>query len=192
MIGRQTPRTIELQPLSAAAFAPFGQIIEPAAAASEYVINNGLTRRYHDITRACSLTATKAGKADTPPRTGIHSDRGSDIGFSIFRARPVSLPFTLKRMERHPLGSQAFINTGKVAYAIVVAPPGDFSTSAMRAFLAAPGQSINYRAGTWHHFLLALGRADFIVVDRIGDNNCEEIELPVSIMLTAGAADGGC
>lgn len=190
MSGHRAPETLTLQPLSAAGFAPFGEIIEPAAAASNYDINDGLTRRYHDIARACSLPAAAPGAGGTPEAAGNASDRGSDIGFSIFRARPVTLPFVLRSMERHPLGTQAFINTGQVAFAIVVAPPGAFDAAALRAFLAAPGQSINYHAGTWHHYLLALGRGDFIVVDRIGDGNCDEVELPGPITLVTGIDQG--
>lgn len=182
MSGHRTPETLILQALSAAAFAPFGEVIEPAAAAREYPINDGLTYRYDDIARARSLPAGEANGEESSGDTGL--------GFSIFRARPVALPFALKRMERHPLGTQAFINTGNVAFAIVVAPPGTFNAAAMRAFLAAPGQSINYHAGTWHHHLLALGRGDFIVVDRIGDGNCDEMTLPEPIMLVASSADG--
>ncbi|MFN2330081.1 MAG: ureidoglycolate lyase [Chromatocurvus sp.] len=194
MNGHRTPETLILQPLSAAGFAPFGEIIEPAAAVSEYNINDGLTRRYHDIARANSLPATGKSVSVASGAPGNESDRGADmrssIGFSVFRAKPVTLPFMLRRMERHPLGTQAFINTGNVAFAIVVAPPGSFDAAALRAFLAAPGQSINYHAGTWHHYLLALGRGDFIVVDRIGDGNCDEVELPYPVMLVAGSADG--
>lgn len=199
MIEHRSERSITLQPLSAAAFAPFGEIIEPAGASREYDINDGQTRRFHDIARAQALHPETMYTSGPVSATGPADDSaaGSDaeVGFSIFRARPVSLPFTLQRMERHPLGSQAFINVSSVAYAIVVAPPGEFDTDGMRAFLAAPGQSINYRAGTWHHYLLALGRGDFVVVDRIadgtGDNNCDEIELPGPVTLMATNANGG-
>lgn len=169
-------KTLQLQPLSSAAFAPFGDIIEPAAAGRHYDINEGLTHRYDDVSRARVM-----------PAHGSHTaacSHQADLGFSIFRASPVALPFTLRRLERHPLGTQAFINTCNVAYAIVVAPPGAFDRNALRAFLAAPGQSINYHAGTWHHYLLALARADFVVLDRIGDGNCEDVELadPVTLI----------
>lgn len=188
-------RTLALEPLSAAAFAPFGEIIEPGAARGEYDINDGQTRRYHDVARAQALPATATCAASAPAASrSQEAVQEAQVGFSIFRARPVSLPFTLRRMERHPLGSQAFINVSSVAFAIVVAPAGTFDPDGLRAFLAAPGQSINYRAGTWHHYLLALGRGDFIVIDRIGDDrandNCDEIELPTAVTLVATDVDG--
>lgn len=182
MSVHRIPETLTLQALSAAAFAPFGVVIEPAAAAREYTIGDGVARRYDDIARAHSLPVEGESRGENPGDTSL--------GFSIFRARPVALPVALKRMERHPLGTQALINTGNVAFAVVVAPPGVFDAAAIRAFLAAPGQSINYHAGTWHHHLLALGRGDFIVVDRIGNGNCDEIALPEPIMLVASSADG--
>lgn len=196
MSAQRNARTLTLEPLSGAAFAPFGEIIEPGAARREYDINDGQTRRYHDIARAQALPDTATGAVSLPaPSDGRETMREPQVGFSIFRARPVSLPFTLRRMERHPLGSQAFINVSSVAFAIVVAPAGTFDPDSLRAFLAAPGQSINYRAGTWHHYLLALGRGDFVIVDRIGDDsaeaNCDEIELPTAVTLVATDADGG-
>lgn len=198
MSEHRSERSITLQPLSAAAFAPFGEIIEPCGASREYDINDGQTRRFHDIARAQALRPGTMQLSGETSATGAAAaaDTGSEaeVGFSIFRARPVSLPFALQRMERHPLGSQAFINVSSVAYAIVVAPPGVFDTARMRAFLAAPGQSINYRAGTWHHYLLALGRGDFIVVDRIadgtGDDNCDEVELSDPVTLMAAHPSG--
>ena len=195
MSGYQSTRSIALESLSAAAFAPFGEIIEPGGATREYDINDGQTRRYDDIARARALQADTAGMpgVDTASAAADSLDAGQapGIGFSIFRARTVTLPCMLQRMERHPLGSQAFINVSNVAYAIVVAPPGTFDPDSLRAFLAAPGQSINYRPGTWHHYLLALGRGDFVVVDRIGDGNCDEVELPVPVRLVAARDDGG-
>ncbi|MEQ8514869.1 MAG: ureidoglycolate lyase [Chromatocurvus sp.] len=195
MSGQPSAHSLALEPLSAAAFAPFGEVIEPGGATREYDINDGQTRRYHDIARARALhdaaAVTPDGASAPAAADGRDAGQAPEIGFSIFRARPVTLPCMLQRMERHPLGSQAFINVSSVAYAIVVAPPGTFDPDRLRAFLAAPGQSINYRAGTWHHYLLALGRGDFVVVDRIGDGNCDEVELPVPVRLVAARDDGG-
>jgi ureidoglycolate lyase len=81
-------------------------------------------------------------------------------------------------MERHPLSSQAFFPLDGLPYLVVVAEPGDAPWgSRMRAFRAAGNQGVNYRRGTWHHALLALGRAcHFLVVDRGGsEENCDEV-----------------
>jgi ureidoglycolate lyase len=71
------------------------------------VINEGRTTRHHALAQS---TRRSGGEAPV---------------ISLFRARPVEAGFALRAMERHPLGSQAFINTGGNPYAVVVAPPGD-------------------------------------------------------------------
>ena len=79
-------------------------------------------------------------------------------------------------MERHPLGTQAFINLDSNPYIIVVGRAGDFDASKLRAFIAQSSQSINYSKGTWHHYCLCLrARTRFMVIDRLGPGtNCEE------------------
>ena len=81
-------------------------------------------------------------------------------------------------VERHPLGSQAFIPLQDHSWLIVVAPPGDaVDVTSLRAFRATGRQGVNYRAGVWHHPLLVLRPDhDFLVVDRDGPGeNCDEI-----------------
>jgi ureidoglycolate hydrolase len=68
--------TIRTEPLTAAAFAPFGQVIE-IAGAQHYPINNGMTERYHDLARV--------ELGGVHPRPLI----------SIFRGQPYDLPLTL-------------------------------------------------------------------------------------------------
>ena len=145
--------------LSAASFAPFGDVIECLPGKSGQAINYGRTERHH------ALAAVEVGE-------------GRAI-LNIFRTKPVQDGFALRVIERHPLGSQAFMPLSPYPYAVVVAPPGDFDPTALRAFLASPAQGVNYHAGTWHHYCLALeGESDFLVVDREGPgDNCDEIQL---------------
>lgn len=160
-------RQLRLQALTAAAFAPFGDVIDPNADCEQIAINDGRTRRHHALARIdCSRG-------------------GGEAAISIFRADPVEPGFQLLRMERHPLGSQAFINTSGKPFAVVVAPPGELVESAIEGFLAAPNQSVSYAPGVWHHYLLALGEpADFVVVDRIGPgDNCDEVALASPLQL---------
>ena len=83
-------------------------------------------------------------------------------------------------MERHPLGSQAFVPLSDAPYLIVVAPAGDLDPAKLRAFSTRGWQGVNYARGVWHHPLLALERvSDFLVVDRGGEGpNCDEAALP--------------
>lgn len=147
---------IRPEPLDAAAFAPFGDVIE-ASGAPWKMINEGRCARHHDLAR---LTAAEGGR----------------LGISVFRSDPVSLPYALRLMERHPLGSQAFLPLSGDPFLVVVAPDDGGAPGQPRAFLTAPGQGVNYLANIWHGVLTPLGRqADFVVVDRIGDGaNLEE------------------
>lgn len=156
-----------LEPLSARSFAPFGEVIDAATTCERYPINEGRTERHH------ALATVDCAAADGQPV------------LSLFRARPVDGSFVLRRLERHPLASQAFINISGNPYAIVVAPAGDLVESSVRGFLAGPRQSISYHRGTWHHYLLALeGHSDFVVVDRVGPgDNCDEQTLAQPLQL---------
>jgi ureidoglycolate lyase len=160
-------RRIVLEPLCAERFAPFGEVIDAATSCERYPINDGLTQRHHDL-----------GRIDCAAGDGVPA-------LSMFRARPIDGRFRLRVMERHPLASQAFINVSQSRYAIVVAPPGELCEEAIRGFIAGRDQSVNYRRGTWHHFLLALDEAsDFVVVDRVGPgDNCDEQALHTPLRL---------
>ena len=147
-------------PLTAEAFAPYGDVIEASERAQMMPINYGQTTRFHDLARI-----------DV-------ADEGGHAIASIFRGKPLEPPI-LKIVERHPLGSQAFVPLDGRPYLVAVAPAGDFDPSQLTVFRAAAGQGVNYAKGTWHHFLLPLeAESDFLVIDREGPGeNLDEIEL---------------
>jgi len=95
------------------------------------------------------------------------------------------LPFEVSMLERHPLGSQAFLPLNDRPYLVVVAPAGELDEAAIRGFATRGWQGVNYAKGVWHHPLIALGEvSDFIVVDRGGEgNNLNEIQLDESVWL---------
>lgn len=163
-----TARLLKPQPLTAAAFAPYGDVLECAAAKEVRNINYGHTQRFHDLAR---LDLTAEGGAPL---------------VSIFRSTPLPRPIQIKVMERHPLSSQAFYPLSNHPYMVVVGEAGEFDASKLRAFVAGPQQGINYRAGTWHHFSLALDKTcDFLVIDRGGpEKNCDEVFLEGEGILT--------
>ncbi len=152
------PLTVE--PLTRAAFAPFGDVIEPEAAQRVFDINQGTTQRFHDL--ALIDTTSEGGRPIV----------------SLCRAQPRALPFIINMLECHPLGSQAFIPMTEHPFLVVVALHPE---SPPRAFLAQHGQGVNYRKGAWHHPLIALDAvSDFLVIDRGGGgNNCDEVLLPI-------------
>jgi ureidoglycolate lyase len=150
-------RSIVLQPLTADAFAPFGDVLE-ATGEPDKIINAGMCGRFHDL---ASLDFT-----------------GEDAraGISLFRSKARTLPYTLDMVERHPLGSQAFIPMSADPFMVIVAPDDDGAPGTPLAFLTSPGQGVNYHRNTWHGVLTPLvDDALFAVVDRIGDStNLEE------------------
>lgn len=137
------------------AFAPFGDVLE-AEGPADRLINQDLCERFHD--RAILDFGT--GRA----------------GISIFNAQPRDLPLDLTMMERHPEGSQAFLPMHKHPYLVIAAENVRGNPGTPQAFLAAPGQGVNYHRNTWHGVLTPLRSPGlFAVVDRIGDgDNLEE------------------
>ena len=152
--------TLRIERLTREAFAPFGDVIE-LDGARHYPINEGTTERYHDLARVDVST------------------QGGRPLINVFRAQPRAWPIDIAMMERHPLGSQAFVPLSDAPYLIVVAPAGDLDPTKLRAFSTRGWQGVNYAKGVWHHPLLALERvSDFLVVDRGGDGpNCDEVTL---------------
>ncbi len=147
-----------IEPLTPEAFADFGDVIAARGERGDFAINDGTAQRFHALSR---VEASGAGAA---------------VVLSIVRAEPRPLPFPLTLIERHPLGSQAFVPLDPtMRYIVVVAASADATP---RAFLAT-GQGINYRAGTWHHPLIALDAGgEFLVVDRVGPGeNCDEVSI---------------
>lgn len=147
---------IQTRPLSAAAFAPFGDVLD-CSGPPDKIINQGLCGRFHD---RATLDFGPEGRA----------------GISLFNAQPRSLPLTLDMVERHPDGSQAFIPMTAHPFLVIVAPDAGGTPGRPLAFLTAPGQGINLHRGTWHGVLTPLHTPGlFAVVDRIGNTqNLEE------------------
>ncbi|HWL27273.1 MAG TPA: ureidoglycolate lyase [Burkholderiaceae bacterium] len=164
-----TTTTLLIEPLTRAAFAPFGDVIEATDDVLHFSINDGNTERYHDL---------------------AHIDPGPDgrAIVSLFRGQPRTLPFDVVMMERHPRASQAFIPLSGRPYLAVVAAPGDPPAAGdLRVFLCQANQGVNYARGVWHHPLLALEQiSDFLVIDRSGPgDNCDVITLDEGALIPA-------
>ena len=155
------------QPLTVGAFAPYGDVIEAVGEPSE-IINRGMCGRFHD------LAALEFQGEDA--RAGI----------SVFNAQARAFPYELDMMERHPLGSQAFLPLSADPFLVIVAADQNGQPGDPQAFLTRPGQGVNYHRGTWHGVLTPLSEPGvFAVVDRIGQGvNLEEhwFEEPYTII----------
>ena len=150
-------REIEIRPLTSDAFAPFGEVIEMEGA-HNFPINAGKCTRYHDLANI-ETTGDKARPM-----------------ISLLRGQPYPLPLELKMVERHPLGSQAFIPLGENPFLVVVAEETENGPGEPLAFRTRPGQGVNIGRNVWHGILTPLdGASDFAVVDRGGEGvNLEE------------------
>ncbi|TVS02761.1 MAG: ureidoglycolate lyase [Rhodobacteraceae bacterium] len=144
------------QPLTAAAFAPFGDVLD-AKGKPDKLINQGLCARFHDRAR---LDFGPEGRA----------------GLSIFDAQPRALPYRLEMMERHPEGSQAFVPMHEQAFLVIVAEDAGNRPGTPHAFLTNGAQGINFHRNIWHGVLTPLASPGrFAVIDRIGTtSNLEE------------------
>ncbi|MDO5370269.1 ureidoglycolate lyase [Paracoccus sp. (in: a-proteobacteria)] len=147
-------RIIRTEPLTAEAFAPWGEVLDTTGE-PDRIINEGRCGRWHDRARL---------------------DVEGQAGISIFRSQSVRLPYAFRLVERHPLGSQAFLPMTEHPFLVIVAPDEGGQPGRPRAFLTAPGQGINLARGAWHGVLTPLADPGlFAVVDRCAEGpNLEE------------------
>lgn len=162
---RLTPR-----PLSAAAFAPYGRVLQAGdeALAAGEAINGGTSLRLELVPDA---------------RLGAGADRPV---IALMRAQARALPMALTALERHRLGSQSFVPLAAPRrFVVVVARPGPApAASDLAAFVTDGTQGVWLAPGTWHHALLALDAGDFLVIERRGAlPDCEEAALATAVML---------
>ena len=163
--------TLNIQPLDKAVFAPFGTVIETNGA-PQISINQGTTIRFD------ALSVVDVEEADGRPI------------ISLFRGTRRPDPIEIHLLERHPLGSQAFMPLSQHDWLVVVAHGSsagdapDFST--LKCFRASGIQGVSYNRGTWHHPVLPLQMVqDFLVIDRQGHgHNLDEVwhDGPVAII----------
>ena len=158
-------------PLTAEAFAPFGEVVS-AALPGGSTANQGTALRF-DYT------------------SQLHNARPhARANLVAVRCVPVTLPFRLKLLERHPCSSQTFVPMICSRYLVCVAPSGADGApqlDGLKAFIGRPGQGINYHAGVWHHPLVVLDEpAQFamLVWEDGSKDDCVEWPLPTSIVVT--------
>lgn len=141
--------SLHARPLEAAAFAPFGAVIE-AGEAPGLPVNAGTARRL-----------------DQEARFG-HTTHAALPRLAIYRCEPQAPPLVIPLVERHPFSSQTFVPMGPRRYLVVVLPalPGGAPDPAgARAFLASRRQGVTYLAGVWHSPMIALDeQSDFAML----------------------------
>ena len=131
-------------------FSAYGDLIS-----SDYIkpidINAGYAKRFNDLAK---INTSK--------------DKGETI-VSIFSALKRSFPMKIDMMEKHPLGSQAFVPMKETIFLSFVAPPGDApEINKIQSFIIPPKMGINYKPGIWHFPLISTEDTNFLVIDRKG------------------------
>lgn len=158
------------EPLTPAAFAPFGQVIGETHA-DGFAVNDGTSLRLDD------LAAIETGDGGRPL-------------LNLFLCRTeIRLPYRPRVMECHPLGSQAFLPRQQTRFLVLVAPPSPVpDLGRLRCFLTDGDQGVNYAPGVWHIPLASLSPATYVVLDRGGPgDNCREVDVAGRIEVVAAA-----
>ena len=139
-------------------FAKFGELITTDDI-KPISINDGYAKRFDGI---ANLDTSK--------------DNG-ETTICIFSALKRSFPMKIDMMEKHPLGSQAFIPMKPTTFLAFVAPEGDKpDLNKIESFIVPPGIGVNYNAGIWHFPLISTEDMNFLVVDRKGSGENLVIE----------------
>ncbi len=114
-------------------------------------INNGYAKRFNNL---CKInTSLKKGNTIV----------------SIFSAKKRRFPMRIDMMEKHPLGSQAFIPMDETKFLVFVAPKGKKpNIKKIESFIVPKQTGVNYKPGTWHFPLISTKNMNFLVIDRKG------------------------
>lgn len=156
------------EPLTAAAFAPFGQV----------------------------MAAIGAGPQREPFAAHMHNDRDhARPNMTFMRVAPERGPVTLTQLERHPHSNQAFVPMNGTRQLVAVCPSsaeGRPLFAGLRVFVADAGQAINYDANVWHAPRVALCEPGEFVMFRWDDGSARDTELvdlpqPVTVVLQGQA-----
>ncbi len=163
------PVKLTPQPLTRERFAPYGDVVESTSIEMQ-PMNEARFERFDDL---CNIDVDDSGH----------------VAVSITRCRaPTALPLRIVMVERHPLGSQAFVPLKPCRMVVVVAPPGEtVEASELKAFVTNGRQGINYHRGTWHMPLIAFDAGqEFLIIDYAGgEPNCEQHELDEVVIVEA-------
>lgn len=157
-------REIVAAPLTPAAFAPFGDVLQVPESKGRHYFEDALGNG----------------------RASAHAS------LSLSRAEPgATFPLQPRVMERHEFSSQSFVPLGPARWLVMVAPHGTNGGPDMRraqAFLPGPGQGITYRMNVWHHPMTVIDApaafAVFMWLDGgKGDEEFVDVTEPLSVVL---------
>jgi ureidoglycolate lyase len=150
--------TIYPKPITKENFSKFGDVITTDDI-KPLEINTGYAERFDGI---ANLDTSK--------------DNG-ETTICIFSALKRSFPMKIDMMEKHPLGSQAFVPMKETTFLVFVAPKATKpNLHEIEAFVVPPGIGVNYNPGIWHFPLISTEDMNFLVIDRKGSGDNLVIE----------------
>ena len=162
---------LNIEPLGPAAFAPFGTVVQTAAAADGAELVNAGTSQRQEIL----------------PALDLHREGGRAV-LAVYQAVAQRLPLQARELERHRLSDQVFLPLGTALRCVLlVAPAGSTpDPTRLRAFVSEGRQGVCIRAGTWHHGLISLDAGPWAVLERraLDDTvDCEVSRLALGVTL---------
>lgn len=156
-------RSIPAEPITAEAFAPFGEVLRAPQSPG---------RDYFDAALGNARPAARAS-------------------LSLCRVAPTDLPLEVMRMERHRFSSQSFIPMEAAGYLAIVAPhapEGGPDGPRARAFLLPGRLGITYHPDVWHYSLTVLECAGTFAIimwrdGSAGDEEFATLAIPFRVEL---------
>lgn len=162
-------RVIAVEPLTPEGFAPFGDVVSAGLAAGASA-NQGTAVRFDWAARL------------------VNERPGARPNLSVFRSVARTLPLSITLLEKHPRSTQAFLPLICARILVIVAPTAADGTpdlDGLRAFVALPGQGINYGVGVWHHPIVALDALAELAMLAWEDGGAEDcVESPLAAPIT--------
>ena len=117
------------------------------------------------------INAGYAKRFDNLANLDTSKDSGKTI-VSIVSALKRTFPMKIHMMEKHPLGTQAFIPMKETTFLAFVAPTGKSpEIDKIQSFIIPPKMGINYKPGIWHFPLISTENINFLVIDRKGSGD---------------------
>ena len=156
------PIVVQVKPISAEAFAPYGDLLE---------------------------TPTSGTRQDF---AAVVENRRSSarVNLALVRCQPFAAGTLIGTLERHAFSTQFFAPLDVDAYLVVVAKDTDRdqpNLTTISAFHVGAHQAISYHAGTWHAGMATLGRAGTFAMMIHEDGSgadCEFIELSQKLLVS--------
>ena len=179
---------LQVQPLSALAFAPYGEVIGIPGAnerGAGHVGHVGHAGREGSLP-VRSINGGTSQRWDMPGSLQLHVQGGQPC-VAVFRAQAQALAGPWRLLERHRLGTQTFIPLAGARCVVLVARGEHAPDPATLAAFAVDGaQGFTLHADTWHHGLIARDAGDFVVIERrAAAVDCEFAELAEPVTLRA-------